>query len=97
MQRVLSGGELQFVLELEGRDGGINVEDVEMFVNQGVRKDVSVSARQARFDADKELVFRTGSTILLEDDVENIERLAREELIRQEVGFTPTEWRVEVV
>lgn len=96
MQRVLGNGSLQLVLEVEGRNGDIDEQGIQQAVNQAVTKEVSVTTRQARFDADKEIVLFTRGTTILEDQVQDMEQAARNQLITTNSPFSITEWRIEI-
>jgi len=97
MQRLTGPSDLQLVLELDGRDGAIDTDAISSAVNQATNKNVSVSVRQGRFDASKEIVLFTRSNILLEDQQQSMERAVRNHLIQNNSPYSLVEWRVEAV
>lgn len=91
------GCSQQVVVELVGRDGSVNNQQIESALDSAIAKSTSVSTRQGRFDADKEIVVKTRDSIILEEDVDAITRTVSNEIISQNLGFEISEWRIEAV
>lgn len=96
MSAVLSCDQ-QVVIELVGRGGDVDEQAIQNEMDTSLRKNSTVSVRQARFDADEEVVVRTSDSIILEEDINTIERVVRNQIIQQNIGFEVSEWRVEAV
>lgn len=91
------GCSQQIVVELEGRDGDIDEQQMEQALNSVLMMNVSVSSRQGRFDADKEVLVRTRDSIITSDNITETVNQVRQEIISQNLGFEVSEWRVEAV
>lgn len=94
----IGGCSQQIIIELIGRGGqNINTEPIRQGINNNLNKSFEVETRQARFDADVEVVASTRGSIIMEQDVDTARRITMQQIRRQALAYEFNEWRVEAV
>lgn len=86
---------LKVVVVLDGRGDNIDETAIQRQIQTDVDNiSASVSTRTARLVGDVEVVAQTRTDVLLEEQVEGIVNVVREQMRMQPVQYTVREWRV---